>query len=82
MYDGKKHILIIKGDETIAAGHKIDEQFRTPENELIEVIFMGKNPKEAYINLLKGFNNEQKYITIDELEPKKTKKKIKIKRRK
>lgn len=77
-YSGKRRILTIKGDETISAGHRIDEQFRTPDGEPIEEIYMGKSPKEAYKNLLEAFDNEQIYTTVDELDLKKKKKKRKV----
>jgi len=77
-YSGKKRILTIKGDETISAGHRIDEQFRTPDGEPIQEIYMGKSPKEAYANLLQAFGNRQNYTVLDEMEPKKKKKKVRV----
>lgn len=78
LYDGKRHILAVKGDESIACGHRIDGQFRTPDGEQIEEIDLGNSPQEAYENLISAFNNEQEYITVDELDPK-PKSKLKMK---
>lgn len=77
-YSGKKRILTIRGDEHISAGHRIDDQFRTPSGQAIEEIYMGTNPKQAYANLLQAFNNRQDYVVLNETEPKKKKKKIRV----
>ena len=77
VYSGKHRVLVVKGDESTGAGHRVDSQFLTPEGEQVEEIYMGRNPKEAYANLVKAFNNEQEYINIDDdaFMPKKKKKK-------
>jgi len=81
-YIEKKRVLIIEGDEEIGAGHRVDGRFLTPDEEAIQEIYMGKSSKEAYNNLLEAFNNEQTYTTIDEMVPKKRKKKLRVKIRK
>jgi hypothetical protein len=77
MYSGRKRILVIKGDERISAGHKIDEQFRTPDGIPVEEIYMGKSPQQAYKNLIAAFNNEQTYTVLDEMKMKGGKKQSK-----
>lgn len=81
-YDENKRVLILEGSEEIGAGHRCDGRFLTPDGEAIQEIYMGKSSKEAYNNLLEAFNNEQTYTTVDEMVPKKRKKKLKVKIRK
>ena len=83
VYDGSNRILVIRGNEQVGAGHRVDSQFRTPEGEPVEEIYMGKSPQQAYANLIDAFRNKQTYISFDELEqPKKKRAKRKTKRKK
>ena len=67
-YDGKRHVLIVKGDERTGAGHRVDHAFRTPEGEMVEEIDLGDSPQEAYRRLVAAFENQQTYTTIEELK--------------
>ena len=78
VYHGKGRILVVQGNETIGAGHRIDGQFRTPEGDAVAEISMGRSPEEAYRNLLTAFNNEQENI-LSVAEKSKKKKKNKRK---
>lgn len=80
MYSGKQRLLVVKGSETISAGHRVDGQFLTTDGDPLEEIDMGSGPKEAYQNLLKGFNNELESPKAVMVKTKKIKK-LKLKRR-
>lgn len=69
-YIGEKRIMIILGDETTGAGHRIDGRFRTPDGEAVREIYMGESSKSAQENFLKAFNNKQTYTTYKELRKK------------
>lgn len=83
-YDGKDRVLVVRGDQTVGAGHRIDGHFLTPEKERVREIPMGNSPKEALENFMKAFNNEQELCTIEEYKAiereKRTKKKLTTKR--
>jgi hypothetical protein len=84
VYDDDQRVLVIKGDEAIGAGHRVDHKFRTPfDNQMIEEISMGSSPREAYDNLLVAWDGRQTYISIEDRDKKaekgakkKTKKKL------
>lgn len=83
-YDGDNRILLLRGSETVGAGHRIDTEenphFRWAGESLMQIP-MGKSPKDAYKNLTLAFDNkfepEQKARKI-----KKGKKRIKIRKKK
>ena len=58
-YVGKKRFLAIRGDESIVAGTRCNNNFLTPSGEPIRYIPMGNSAKEAYANLVRAFNNQQ-----------------------
>lgn len=60
-YQGSERVLTIRGDETIAAGHRIDGHFMTTDGRRVSDIHMGDSPKDALRNFLLAFNNEQTY---------------------
>lgn len=62
-YTGEERILIIRGDETTGAGHRIDGHFRTPKGNDIREIHMGNSAEEGLANFLAAFRNEQTYTT-------------------
>lgn len=65
IYDGPARVLVVVGDESTGAGHRVDHCFRTAFDEQpIQEIYMGKSPKEAYVNLKKAFENFQSYETM------------------
>lgn len=52
--EGGGRQFVIRGDELISAGHRLQNNFIG-----MDKIPMGKTPKEAYDNFVKGFNNER-----------------------
>ena len=64
-YIGRQRVLVVEGSDRIAAGHRVDQQFKTSDGEKLEEIDMGNSPQQAYQNLLKGFNNELKNSNVD-----------------
>jgi hypothetical protein len=63
-YDGRERVLVIKGDEQIGAGHRVDHKFRTPSGELVYEVPMGNSAEQAYDNLLSAWNNEQTFADL------------------
>lgn len=55
-YVGSRRTLTIRGDEHIAAGHRLQNHFRYQNQEVL-TIDMGVTPQEAYRNLVAAFNN-------------------------
>lgn len=56
-YDGTRRVLVIQGDDHIAAGHRFQERFRTPDGQVLRQIDMGKSPAEAWKNFTEAFHN-------------------------
>lgn len=65
MYHGKdgERYMRIRGNEHIAAGHRLQKHFAG-----VDVVPMGKNAQEAYINLCAAFHNKLK-ISVQEAKP-------------
>lgn len=78
MYDGERRMLVIQGDDHIAAGHRLVERFRTPAGKAIRAIDMGRSAKRAYKNLVAAFNNEYTPPSDDKEDATPKKKKFKI----
>ena len=57
-YDGSRRVLVIQGDDHIAAGHRFEERFRTPDGRVLRQIDMGRSPAEAWANLVAAFHNK------------------------
>jgi hypothetical protein len=57
-YEGRRRVLQILGDDHVAAGHRLDGRFRTPDGRPLRLIDMGKTPQQGYKNLLAAFANE------------------------
>lgn len=68
---GEQRFLQIRGDDTVVAGCRLQNNFLTPTGEPIKMIPMGKSPKEAYQRIMLAFNNkqEQTYSTRTVEEP-------------
>lgn len=66
-YMGDDRVLIVLGDETTGAGHRIDGRFQTADGRRVREIHMGNSAEEAHANFLRAFNNEQDYATIKEM---------------
>jgi hypothetical protein len=60
---GEERFLQIRGDDTVVAGCRLQNNFLTPEGEPIKMIPMGNSPKESHVNIMKmnangGLSNE------------------------
>lgn len=77
-YDGKRRVLVISGDDHIAAGHRFGERFLTPDGRRLRQIYMGRSPKEALANLQAAWNNEFEPHKDGDAEEVSTTKKSKI----
>jgi hypothetical protein len=56
-YDGRTRVLILRGDDHVSAGHRLTENFRTPDGEDVEMINMGHSAEEAHKRFVAAFNN-------------------------
>jgi hypothetical protein len=56
-YDGNDRVLVIRGNEHVDAGTRLDEHFKTKKGEEIRSIFMGSSKKAAWQNLKAAFDN-------------------------
>jgi hypothetical protein len=56
-YDDEARVLTIRGDENIAAGHRLQHNFQTPDGGEVRTINMGPNKEAGYRNLLDAFAN-------------------------
>lgn len=65
-YDGEDRTLILKGDQTTGAGHRIDGHFQTKDGDYIKEIPMGNNATEAMEFFIKAFNNDHEHVTLDD----------------
>lgn len=65
-YVGKDRVMLIQGDELVAAGHRIDGHFLTTDGRRVREIHMGRSPKEARANFEAAFRNEQEHATMKE----------------
>jgi len=50
-------VLILRGDDHVSAGHRLTENFRTPDGEDVEMINMGHSAEEAHKRFVAAFNN-------------------------
>ncbi len=57
-YDGNDRRLIIRGNELLDAGTRLEENFITTEGYDVYSINMGSSAQEAYDNLVAAFDNE------------------------
>jgi len=55
-YEGKQRVLQIRGDENVAAGHRLQQNFQYHGKEVRE-ISMGASAEEAYRNVVDCFHN-------------------------
>jgi len=62
-YDGERRVLLIEGDDHVAAGHRLENHFRFPNGDPVREIPMGRSPKEAHRNFVAAFNNELSNMT-------------------
>lgn len=66
-YVGENRIMIIQGDETTGAGHRIDGHFLTPDGRRVREIPMGESSTDALDNFIKAFKNKQPWTTYKEM---------------
>lgn len=63
---GEERILIVRGDEQTGAGNRMKGHFQTPKGRPVREVSMGSTETEAWENLTKAFNNQQRYVTLFE----------------
>lgn len=56
-YEDSERIMVIRGDEHLRAGHRLDDHFNTTEGEQIITIPMGDSAKESLANLRLAWDN-------------------------
>jgi hypothetical protein len=57
-YEGSARVIMLQGDDHIAAGHRLQEHFRTPDGVgYVGVVPMGTSPEVGFQNLMDAFNN-------------------------
>lgn len=56
-YDDNRRVLQIRGNDHVAAGHRLQNNFRTPNGEEVTVIDMTNVPETGYKNFTDAFNN-------------------------
>lgn len=80
-YKEDQRVLTIRGDETIAAGNRLDEHFMWKGREVPQIP-MGRTAAEGYANLVACFNNKLPYTfpTDDEPTDKPVIKKLKVRK--
>ena len=75
-YAGEERVLTVLGDETMGAGHRIDNRFETTDGRRIREVTMGSSAEEALANFVAAFRNEQDYATYKELRNRNKKKEV------
>ena len=65
-YDEEDRVLIVRGDQGVSAGHRIDGRFETPDGRPIREVFAGTSATETMENFIAAFRNEWKFATMDE----------------
>lgn len=61
-FDGDERKLVIRGNEYINAGTRIDELFKTADGRIVRSIPMGSSKEESYKNWLLAFSNKQRDV--------------------
>jgi len=56
---GEERFLQIRGDDTVVAGCRLQNNFLTPNGDQIKMIPMGNSPKEAHANIMNAYLNKQ-----------------------
>jgi hypothetical protein len=64
--NGRERLMVVRGDERIGAGTKIDGHFYTTDGREIFEIPMGNNSAQAYANFKLAFDNQQEFATLTE----------------
>lgn len=57
-YEGEDRVLQIRGDEHVACGSRLEENFNYADGSPIKQLGMGNSAKEAYANLCAAFANK------------------------
>ncbi len=58
-YEDRDRILLLQGDDHVAAGHRLQDHFRTPDGVgYVRAVPMGASPSEGFDNLMQAFRNE------------------------
>lgn len=65
-YDDNDRIIIVQGNQSISAGHRIDGRFLTSDGRRVREIYAGTSAKEALENFISAFRNEWEFIDLAE----------------
>lgn len=65
-WEGSERVIVIQGDACVTAGHNLDTAFKTPDGRAIVEVPAGESASEAWDNFCSAFNNEQKFIDLEE----------------
>jgi hypothetical protein len=57
-YHREERVLIIRGDDYVDAGHRVEGRFNYPDGTPIKRIPMGSTKEEAYKNFVSAFENK------------------------
>lgn len=80
-YVGRRRYLQIRGTQTVVAGTRCQNNFLTPEGAPIFKIPMGDSCGEAFRNIVKAFNNQQKRTYAEDRKGAKKSKKVQKKKK-
>lgn len=67
-YVGSTRAITVRGDQHLIAGSRLQENFNTVSGEGVVSVNAGKSPKDAYRNLLLGFENQLKEVEVISLQ--------------
>lgn len=57
-YEGRDRVILLQGDDHVAAGHRLQEHFRTPDGGgYVRTVPMGTTPEVGFSNLMSAFAN-------------------------
>jgi hypothetical protein len=66
-YDDDRRVLTVAGDEHLAAGHRFENRFRTPDGRRLKNIDMGHSAAEAWKNFNDAFHNRYEPTTEEDV---------------
>jgi hypothetical protein len=82
-YDGSDRILLLQGDDHVAAGHRLQEHFRTPDGAgYVRAVDMGTAPEVGFENIMAAFDNRYVPAAPEPEAPTPEVKRIKVSKKK